>query len=148
MTNSVKRGYLSPFSHHYYLFESQDITFIVKGLRAFWSYKEGVNPSGSPRRFSTLMDAINNKRPQVKGWLVTKLSEETLDSSLNQMKYKFEHPSLGIQIYTSNMNRFVGYLKGYNSSGIAKGNTSFWKTLKGSISSTPDGWICSSNKLN
>jgi hypothetical protein len=133
---SSLKGYLSPCSKHYYKFEAPGVTFTVKGLRAFWGYKEGINPSGSPKKFSSLMDVINAKRREIGGWKVSKIEEPI------PTKYVFEHGELGIQVFTDNMNRFVGWLNGYNKQGDAKKRTTFRDVFQGKTNSTPDGWNC------
>ena len=133
------KGYRSACSKHYYKFESRDMVFVVKGLRALWQFREGVNPSGSPKRFSSLMAVINEEKEEIGGWKVSKINEPM------RMKYVFENKELGIQIFTNNMNRFVGWLNGFKNNGVARKNTTFWEVLKGKRECTPDGWSCRDN---
>ena len=130
-----------------YKFKSQYFDFCVKGLRELWSLKEGVNPSGSPVRFSSLMDVINGKKLYIDGWMVNKESNIGEEDLLKSYRYTLYHKERNIYIYTNNLNRFVGWLNGFTYNGVARRVTCFREVMNDSSKSTLDGWLCIDRKV-
>ena len=107
-------GYKSSQSKIIYL--SQDNLMIgVKGIRAFWKYLYGVNPSGSPQGISTLLENIHKTNPNnIKGWNIE-------EKGTNYIA-KFTHHPRCIKILTNDTNRLMRLLMKVNNK-----DTSIWR---------------------
>lgn len=121
----------------WFKFEStiyDNLTFYTNTLRALWSDLYGENKSGSPKRFSSLMECIN-KNETIDNWKVSRLD---INNSKDIDKTKWEFYKLIstqkiVYIRTSNMNTFVGgFLNtGFHDNGCAKKVTTYWDLASG-----------------
>lgn len=104
-------GYKSPQSKVIYLSRGK-LVVGVKGIRAFWAYLYGINPSGSPKGISTLLESINTIKSDktIKGWSVLS------SSSNSHSKYKalFIHKPKCIKILTNDVEGLKAILKEAN----------------------------------
>lgn len=62
----------------------EGIIIIEKGLTNWWKFYKGINPSGSPKGFSTLIETRTNYKEKTKdGWYLCELNHlNNIDKSL------------------------------------------------------------------
>jgi hypothetical protein len=99
-------GYKSPQSKIIHLSKG-DLKIGIRGIRAFWSYLYGNNPSGSPKGISTLLTNIYKINPNnIKGWKI--------ESKGTDYKVMFTHKPKCIKILTNDSNKLMDLLMKIN----------------------------------
>lgn len=98
--NKMNKGYKSTVSKSYELTKA-NLKVKVKGLRNFWSFLYGVNKSGSPKRFSSLMERVNNQRQYaINGWDIIKGNE----SPSKDLPWLIRNSRLDLELNTNDPN--------------------------------------------
>lgn len=84
-----------------------DLKIGIKGIRAFWSYLYGKNPSGSPQGISTLLTNIYRTNPSnIKGWKI--------ECKGTDYKVMFTHRPKCIKILSNDTNKLMNLLMKVN----------------------------------